>query len=55
MEHSKFPMRLLVYTMYLMTSIKQVLSAIEAQHQLDMLESKALGTYPHTDFLCFHK
>lgn len=34
MEHSKLPMRIWFYTMHLMTSIKQVLSAKEVQHQL---------------------
>lgn len=34
MEHSKLPMRTWFYTMHLMTSIKQVLSANEVQHQL---------------------
>lgn len=38
MEHSKLPMRSWFYTMHLMTSIKQVLSAKEVQHQLDMPE-----------------
>ena len=33
MEHSKLPMRTWFYTMHLMTSIKQVLSAKEVQHQ----------------------
>ena len=36
MEH--IPMRTWFYTMHLMTSIKQVLSAKEVQHQLHMLE-----------------
>ena len=34
MEHSKLPIRSWFYTMHLMTSIKQVLSAKEVQHQL---------------------
>jgi len=34
MEHSKLPIRTWFYTMHLMTSIKQVLSAKEVQHQL---------------------
>ena len=38
MEHSKLPMRTWFYTMHLMTSIKQVLSAKEVQHQLRMSE-----------------
>ena len=38
MEHSKLPMRTWFYTMHLMTSIKQVLSAKEVQHQLHMSE-----------------
>ena len=38
MEHSKLPMRTWFYTMHLMTSIKQVLSAKEVQHQLHMPE-----------------
>lgn len=38
MEHSKLPMRSWFYTMHLMTSIKQVLSAKEVQHQLNMSE-----------------
>lgn len=38
MEHSKLPMRSWFYTMHLMTSIKQVLSAKEVQHQLHMPE-----------------
>ena len=38
MEHSKLPMRFWFYTMHLMTSIKQVLSAKEIQHQLHMQE-----------------
>lgn len=36
MEHSKLSMRDWFYTMHLMTSIKQVLSAKEVQHQLGM-------------------
>ena len=38
MEHSKLPMRTWFYTMHLMTSIKQVLSAKGVQHQLHMSE-----------------
>ncbi len=38
MEHSKLPIRSWFYTMHLMTSIKQVLSAKEVQHQLYMPE-----------------
>ena len=38
MEHSKLPMRSWFYTMHLMTSIKQVLSAKEVQHQLHIPE-----------------
>ena len=34
MEHSKLPLRDWFYTAHLMTSIKQVLSAKEVQHQL---------------------
>lgn len=34
MEHSKLPLRTWFYTMHLMTSIKQVLSAKEVQYQL---------------------
>lgn len=33
-EHSKLPLRTWFYTMHLMTSIKQVLSAKEVQYQL---------------------
>lgn len=36
MEHSKLPLRTWFYTMHLMTSIKQVLSAKEVQHQLHL-------------------
>ena len=36
MEHSKLPVRTWFYTMHLMTSIKQVLSAKEVQYQLDI-------------------
>ena len=36
MEYSKQPLRSWFYTMHLMTSIKQVLSAKEVQHQLGM-------------------
>lgn len=36
MEHSKLSLRTWFYTMHLMTSIKQVLSAKEVQHQLGM-------------------
>ena len=38
MEHSKLTMRNWFYTMHLMTSIKQVLSAKEVQHQLGVDE-----------------
>ena len=38
MEHSKLTMRHWFYTMHLMTSIKQVLSAKEVQHQLGVDE-----------------
>ena len=38
MEHSKLSMRNWFYTMHLMTSIKQVLSAKEVQHQLGVDE-----------------
>ncbi len=38
MEHSRISMRTWFYTMHLMTSIKQVLSAKEVQHQLCMSE-----------------
>lgn len=40
MEHSKLSLRTWFYTMHLMTSIKQVLSAKEVQHQL------AIEQYP---------
>lgn len=36
MEHSRFPLRTWFYTMHLITSIKQVLSAKEVQYQLGM-------------------
>lgn len=36
MEHSKLPLKTWFYTMHLMTSIKQVLSAKEVQHQLSL-------------------
>ena len=36
MEYSKRPLQFWFYTMHLMTSIKQVLSAKEVQHQLGM-------------------
>lgn len=38
MEHSKVPIMSWFYTMHLITSIKQVLSAKEVQHQLGMKE-----------------
>lgn len=38
MEYSKQPLRSWFYTMHLMTSIKQVLSAKEVQHQLGMVQ-----------------
>lgn len=62
MEHSKLPMYSWFYTMHLMASIKQVLSAKEVQYQLHMPEyppvwlmmmkmnCRALGSYHHTEY-----